>query len=278
MSAVALTKAWNTILKNLSEDYEELDEGFMKRIRSEVEKAYTPLFATDANGVVGGGKKAKKPRGVTAFNVFVQDFNEKHKGDAPTKDPTDPEGKKDLTLFKLASVEWKNVDAATRQTFQDKATAANKEKGIVPAADRKKKAVNRYNVFVQEYKEAHPDQEGGRNLFKEAAAEWKLKTKEQKAAYKVKADALNVQNGNDKAANAANAKVVVDEAPAVAEVAVAEKPAKTKAAKEVKATETVVETTKAAKAAKAPKVAKGTTTKAVTTADKKSPTKKAVKA
>lgn len=248
MTTAQLNKAWTAVLKTLNDQYQELDQDFLDNVRKAVEVAYKPLF----------GDKKKKPRGVTAFNMYVSDFNAKHKDDAPViKDG------KQVTLFKLASVSWANADAKTRQHFENVALEQNAANGITPTADRPKKAVNGYNIFIQEYKEQHKDQlSGGTPLFKEASKVWKEKSAEEKAVYKQKADAFNEAHGNGKKETAEPA------APA--------KEPKAKATKTSPAKEAAAPPAKEEKPAKATKATPAKTA-AKTAPAAKTPTKTAAK-
>jgi hypothetical protein len=234
MTTATLKKAWDAVITTLNSQYEELDADFLDKVRQAVEVAYKPLFAT-------GPAPKKKDRGVTAFNMFVSDFSAKHKDDAPVI----VDGKQ-MTLFKLASTVWNKADAKIRAEFVAKAAAQNAEKGIVAVADRPKKPMNGYNCFVQEYKELHKtDVEGGKDLFKQASAEWGKKSDAEKLVYKQKADAINAAKGLGGPAVAAAA------AAAAAKPTVVAAPVATEAAAPV-----------AEKAARAPRGAKATAAKA----------------
>jgi len=210
MSATVLKKAWEDVLSTLNAKYEELDDAFLSEVRVAVEAAYAPLF--DEKAMPKG--KAKKPRGVTAFNVYVRDYNAKHKDDVQVKGADG----KDLSLFKRASDAWKKLSEMERAPFVQQSREENTAKGIVPAAERPKKPVNGYNLFVKEYKTKHANQEGGgTDLFKNASAEWGKLSDKQKAAYKTKA---GTENEALKASTAAAAPVAATPVQAPAPVMV----------------------------------------------------------
>lgn len=180
-----LDKAWGKVITKLNESYEELDQAFLANVRVAVEAAYADLLSEAAMPKA----KAKKPRGVTAFNLYVRDFNAKHKdqvGGAVAKG----EDGKDVSLFKRASDSWKLLSEKERAPFVQQSKADNAAAGIVPASERPKKAVNGYNVFIQEYKAKHATQEGGKSLFKEAADAWGKLSEKQQATYKAKSQRL----------------------------------------------------------------------------------------
>lgn len=186
MSA-ACKKATNQVITRMNEKYEELDKEFVDFIRGAIEGIFKPLLK--------GVGKEKKPRGVTAFNLYVSEYIAKHIDDAPVMDANG----KVLSNFKRAGMEWKAASADVRASYQTKAVESNVANGIVPDAPKPKKPINGYNAFVKEYKIKNADKlQGGPGLFKQASAQWKSMTLEQREVYKQQAIAENAANGVSK--------------------------------------------------------------------------------
>jgi len=231
-----LDKAWGKVIAKLNESYEELDQAFLANVRVAVEASYADLL----NEKAMPKGKAKSPRGVTAFNLYVREFNAKTKDQAV---PKNAEGK-DISLFKRASDSWKLMSEAEKAPYVQQSKADNTAAGIVPAAERPKKPVSGYNLYIREYKAKNATLDGGTSLFKEAATAWGKLSEKQRAAFVTKATTQNAATAKANEATATAVVAPVTEAPAeVAEAAVATEapvanekaPAKTRAPRKPKA-------------------------------------------
>ena len=184
MSSAAVNKAANQIIDKLNAKYDQLGEDFLADVRGAIVDTFKPLMKK--NG------KEKKPRGVTAFNLYVRQFNGEHKDDAPVMDK---DGKV-KSLFARAGEEWSAAAASVKEEYAVKAKELNTKNGIVPDGPKAKKPVNGYNVFVKEYKVKNSATlKGGSELFKQASALWKSMTEAQQTEYKTQAVAQNTANG-----------------------------------------------------------------------------------
>lgn len=179
-----LKRATNSVFESLNMKYTQLEPSFLADLREYIETAFKPF--------VRNAGKERSQRGTTAFNMFVKEFTAKHKDDKPVV-----KGGKLVTMFKLASDEWKALKPEKRAEYQSKADELNASNGVVKAKDRvkPKKRVSGYNVFVVEYRSKHGNEP---DLFKKASAEWKSLSDAQKTEYNTKAQQQNVENGVEK--------------------------------------------------------------------------------
>jgi len=183
MSQADLQTAWVATMKELDSKYETLDAGFLEVVRQVVERCYQPLFGAATVQTGGKVKKEKAPRGVTAYNLFIKEFTAAHK----TAEPVMGADGKPVSAFTQAAAAWKTATAATKADYTQRAAEQNTADGIVKVGDKPKKAMNGYNLFIQDYCSAHSGEEGN---FQAAAGAWKVLDEAGKQPFKERAAAL----------------------------------------------------------------------------------------
>jgi hypothetical protein len=155
---------YDAFTQTVSADMDEaviaaLKASFTKAIQESMEPELAKL-TKEQPGV--GGKGSKRPP--TPYNLFTRFYQKEHKDEKE--------------LFKKVGQAWKSLSDAEKEPFI--ADANHLRDQAKKAEQPRRRPPNAYNLFMIEYRKAHP---GEKELFRKAGEAWNQLTVQERSGY-----------------------------------------------------------------------------------------------